>query len=141
APLFLRGAARASSIVVPVGAGLAYCWDGLATKLASDDYAGRFWIGLAFWFLAMNAASGLGTLSEMSALQRRPVAQVAPIILALTTAVPVALAPLVANESWPAAGWTDAGLVAGLLLVVGGALALTRSPVVAVGLAATASSS
>jgi drug/metabolite transporter (DMT)-like permease len=140
-PLALRGSARAASILVPVGAGLAYSWDGLATKFAADDYARHLWLGLAVWFVAMNVASGLGTLSEMSALQRRPVAQVAPIIFALTTFVPVALAPLVAREWWPASGWRACGLVFSLLLVGGGALALARSKPVARVLAAEAASS
>jgi hypothetical protein len=141
APLALRGGARAASILVPLGAGLAYSWDSLATKLAADDYVGHAWLGLAFWIVAMNAAAGLGTLSEMSALQRRPVIQVAPIVLALTTFVPVALAPLLARELWPADAWRDAGLVAGLLLAGGGALSLARSPTVARVLAAESSSS
>src|SRR5437588_2873183 len=55
-PLALRGAARAASILVPIGAGLAYSWDGLATKFASDDYTRHAWLGLALWFVAMNAA-------------------------------------------------------------------------------------
>ena len=140
-PLALRGTARASSLLVPVGAGLAYAWDGLATKLASDDYAGHARAGLLFWFLAMNAAAGLGTLSEMSALQRRPVVQVAPFVFAMTTFVPVALAPLIAHELWPASASRAGGLVLGLLLVGGGAVALARSPTVARALAAKAKSS
>src|SRR5205814_2881445 len=104
-------------------------------------YARRVWLGLVFWFVAMNAASGLGTLAEMSAFQRRPVVQVAPIIFALTAFVPVALAPLVARELWPTSAWRDAGLLAALLLVGGGALALARSPTVARALAAAPSSS
>ena len=140
-PLGLRGAARASSVLVPIGAGLAYSWDGLATKFASDDYLRRAWPALAFWFVAMNAASGLGTLSEMSSLQRRPVAQVAPLVFALTTFVPVALAPAIAREWWSSSAWRDLGLVVSLLLVGGGALVLARSSPVTHALEAEASSS
>ena len=140
-PLALRGAARAASILVPVGAGLAYSWDSLATKFAADDYARHLWLGLAMWFVAMNVGSALGTLSEMSALQRRAVAQVAPMVFALTTFVPVGLAPLVAREWWPASPWRACGLVLSLLLVGGGALALARSKPVARALAAEATSS
>src|SRR5262245_19753550 len=46
-PYTFRGAARAASILVPVSAGLAYGWDGIATKLASDEYARHLWLGLA----------------------------------------------------------------------------------------------
>jgi drug/metabolite transporter (DMT)-like permease len=141
-PLGLRAAARSASLLVPIAAGLAYSWDSLATKFASDDYAHRFWLGLGFWFVAMNVASGLGTLAEMSALQARPVAQVAPLVFALTTFVPVALAPLLAHEWWPASAWRELELLLALLLTGGGALALARSePVVRTLTESTGSSS
>jgi drug/metabolite transporter (DMT)-like permease len=140
-PLALRGSARTASLLVPIGAGLAYSWDGLATKFASDDYLRHAWIALAFWFVAMNIASGLGTLSEMSALQRRPVAQVAPLVFALTTFVPVALAPAIAREWWSTSALRDLGLFVSLALVGGGALALARSRPVVRALAAEATSS
>ncbi|HKI91833.1 MAG TPA: hypothetical protein VJ986_06000 [Gaiellaceae bacterium] len=130
-PLFLRGSARSASVLVPVGAGLAYSWDGLATKFASDDYVRHLWPGLLFWVVGMGIASGLGTLSEMSALQRRPVAHVAPVVFALTTFVPVGLAPLLAREWWPASPLRDAGIVAGLAATAAGALALARAEPVA----------
>jgi hypothetical protein len=126
-PLALRGVARAASVLVPVGAGLAYSWDALATKFASDDFVRHAWLGLAVWFVAMNAAAALGTLSEMSALQARPVAHVAPLVLALTTFVPVALAPLLADEWWSPSPARDVGLVLAMLLVGCGALLLARS--------------
>ena len=126
-PYGLRGSARAASILVPVSAGLAYSWDGLATKFASDDYARSAWLGLGVWFLAMMIASGVGTLSEMSALRRRPVTQVAPIVFALNTFVPVALAPLLAHEAWPTAPARLAALVAALAVLAIGVVRLARS--------------
>jgi len=140
APLALRGAARSASVLVPLGAGLAYAWDSVATKLASDDYAARAWLGLLFWFAAMLAASGVGTLSEMSALQRRPVARVAPLVFALTSLVPVALAPLVASETWPA-HLRGLVLALGVIVATSGATLLTRSPAVGRVLVADARSS
>jgi drug/metabolite transporter (DMT)-like permease len=131
-PYALRARAR-WTLLVPLSAGLAYSWDGLATKFASDDYSNRAWLGLAVWFLAMNAAAGVGTLSEMSTLQRRPVTQVAPLIFALTTFVPVALAPALAGESWSQTPARDAALVVALALTGLGATILARSaPVVRV---------
>src|SRR5579862_252012 len=129
-PLGLRGAARSASLLVPVAAGLAYALDSLATKFAADDYTRSLWIGLVGWLVLMGAAGLLGTLGEMSALQSRPVTHVAPLILALTTFVPVALAPLLAHEWWPASPLRTAGLVIGILATGGGALALaTVEPV------------
>ena len=124
APLALRGGARSASLLVPIGAGLAYSLDGLTTKFASDDYSRHLWLGLLFWAAVMGVASGLGTLAEMSALQRRPVTHVAAIVFALTTFVPVALAPLLAREWWPSSGLRAAGLVVGLLATAVGALSL-----------------
>ena len=141
APLGLRGRARSASILVPIGAGFAYAWDSLATKLASDDYSSHVWLGLACWFVAMNAASALGTLGEMSALQRRPVVQVAPLVFALTSLVPVALAPLLVGERWPSSAGRVAVLVLALLLTSGGAVTLARSRAVGRLLAAEARSS
>jgi len=131
APLALRGAARTTSLLVPLAAGIAYSLDGLTTKFAADDYVRHLWLGLLGWAVVMGVASGVGTLAEMSALQRRPVTHVAPIVFALTTFVPVALAPLLAGEWWPASAALDAGLVTGLLATALGALALVRAaPVV-----------
>jgi uncharacterized membrane protein len=125
-PLALRGVARTTSVLLPACAGVAYALDGLATKFAADDYSRRLWLGLVFWAVAMVLASGLGTLGEMSALQRRPVAHVAPIVLALTTFVPVALAPLLAREWWPSSALRDTGLALGLVATGIGALGLAR---------------
>jgi Magnesium transporter NIPA len=127
APYALRTTAGAAGILVPVGAGLAYSWDSLATKFAADNYVTHAWLAVVFWFAAMNVAAGAGTLSEMSALRHRRVAQVAPIIFALTTFVPVALAPLVAREWWPSSPWRTTGLVVALAAVGGGALWLSGS--------------
>jgi drug/metabolite transporter (DMT)-like permease len=126
-PYAFRGAARSASILVPVSAGLAYSWDGLATKFASDDYARSAWLGLGMWFVAMMTASGVGTLSEMSALRRRPVTQVAPIVFALNTFVPVALAPLLAHEAWPSESGRLAALVVALVVLAVGVVSLARS--------------
>jgi len=126
-PYAFRGDRRAASALVPVSAGLAYALDGLATKLASDDYSVHRWLSVAAWFVAMNLASAVGTLSEMSALQRRPVSHVAPLVFGLTTFVPVALAPLLVGENWSSSPQRDAGVAFGLLLVAAGALTLALS--------------
>jgi len=141
APYASRHARRRLPLLVPISAGLAYSLDGLATKLASDDFAQRVWLGAALWFALMNAASGVGTLSEMSALQERPVTQVAPIVFVLNTLVPVALAPALAREGWPSEPGREAAIVFSLVLIVAGARALVRAPAVEEFLAGTARSS
>ncbi len=64
---------------------------------------------------------------EMSALQVRPVAAVAPVIFAIELAVPVVLGPLVGGESWPTDPLQLLALVGGLVVTVGGAVSLMRS--------------
>ena len=56
----------------------------------------------AAWGLSTAAASGVGVLSEMSALQSRPAIQVAPVVFVTQTVVPVVLAPLLFGERFSA---------------------------------------
>ena len=71
----------------------------MATKLASDDLSsGHHLARQPLWGLSTAAASGVGVLSEMSALQSRPAIQVAPVVFVTQTVVPVVLAPLLFGE-------------------------------------------
>ena len=81
-----------------LGAGLAFAWSGVATKLASDDLARQHLLAAGLWALSTAVASGVGVLSEMSALQARPAIQVAPVVFVTQTVVPVVLAPLLLGE-------------------------------------------
>jgi drug/metabolite transporter (DMT)-like permease len=129
-PYALAMIGRTAGLLIAVGAGAAYAIDGLATKFFSDDFSNRAWIGLIGWGVVMGLAAGIATLSEMSALQRRPATQVAPIVFALTTLVPVALAPVLAGETWSEDPWLRVALGASILLIVGGASVLGTSPAV-----------
>jgi hypothetical protein len=87
------------------------------------------YIGAAIaWGLATGGASAVATLSEMSSLQRRPAIQVAPVVFVIQTAVPVALAPILFNESFAATPAGGVPLGISLALVVCGAAVLARSP-------------
>ena len=70
----------------------------MATKLASDDLSRGSWSWRRLWAVATGRASGVGVLSEMSALQARPAIQVAPVVFVTQTVVPVVLAPLLLGE-------------------------------------------
>lgn len=129
-PYVLRAFGRTRAEITMLGAGLAFGWSGVATKLASDDLAGPHphLLTAGLWALSTAAASGVGVLSEMSALQSRPAIQVAPVVFVTQTAIPVLLAPLLLGESF--SNTPLGGLPLGLslaLLVVGAAL-LARSP-------------
>ena len=117
---------RGSGLVGGWSAGFAFAFGALVTKLSADALASRDVVAFLAWLRLVGAAAVVGILSQMSALQRRPVAQVAPVAFAIETLVPVALAPVILGESWRSGG---AGLllVASFGLVVAGAVTLEHS--------------
>jgi hypothetical protein len=116
-PYVLQLFHRSPALVTMFGAGLAFAWSGLATKLAADDLShGHLGVAIA-WGLSTAAASGVGVLSEMSALQARPAIQVAPVVFVVQTVVPVVLAP-----------YGGVPLALGIALLLAGATLLARSP-------------
>jgi hypothetical protein len=127
-PYLLRLVGRPLALVTMLGAGLGFAWSGVATKLASDDLSrGNLTIALA-WALSTAVASAVAALSEMSALQERPAIQVAPVVFVTQTVVPVLLAPLLLGERFSTTPLGGVPLVASLILLTGGAVALVRSP-------------
>jgi drug/metabolite transporter (DMT)-like permease len=128
APIALRGITGSDSIIVVLGAGSAFALTAFAIKLAADAIDRSAWPALALIAVVAAAGALAGTLMEQTALQRRPVTQVAPVIFVVELLVPVGLAVLVVGEDW--AG-SKAAIAAALVLIVGGAVALTRAPQVA----------
>jgi drug/metabolite transporter (DMT)-like permease len=128
APIALRRVTGPDSIVVVLGAGSAFALTAFAMKLAADALDRSAWGALALIVVVAAAGALAGTLCEQTALQRRPVTQVAPVIFVVELLVPVGLAVLVVGEDW--AG-SKAAIAAALALTVGGAVALTRAPQVA----------
>jgi hypothetical protein len=127
-PYLLRSFGYARAEVTMVCAGLAFGWGGVSTKLAADDLSGHHLLLAGLWGLATAASSGVGVLSESSALQSRPAIQVAPVVFVTQTVVPVALAPLLFGEFFSDTPLGGVPLAASLLLLVAGAGALARSP-------------
>jgi drug/metabolite transporter (DMT)-like permease len=127
-PYVLRALGHSRAEVTMIGAGLAFGWSGVATKLASDDLAGHHLLAAGLWAVGTAAASAVGVLSEMSALQSRPAIQVAPVVFVTQTVVPVVLAPLLLGERFSATPLGGAPLIASLLALVTGAALLARSP-------------
>jgi hypothetical protein len=127
-PYLLRAIRRSPASVTIVCAGLAFGWSGVATKLASDDLAHRYFVVAIAWGLATAAASAVGVLSESSSLQARPAIQVAPVVFVTQTIVPVALAPVLFGERFSDTPLSGVPLALSLLLLVAGAAALVRSP-------------
>jgi hypothetical protein len=127
-PYLLHVVARSPALITMIGAGLGFAWSGVATKLASDDLSNGHLALAAAWVLSTAAASGVGVLSEMSALQSRPAIQVAPVVFVTQTVIPVVLAPLLLGEGFAATPLGGVPLAASLALLVAGAALLARSP-------------
>ena len=127
-PYLLSALRHSPASVTMLGAGLAFGWSGVATKLASDDLSNGHYIAAAAWGLSTAAASGVGVLSEMSALQSRPAIQVAPVVFVTQTVVPVVLAPLLLGERFSATPLGGVPLGLSLAVLVAGAAMLARSP-------------
>lgn len=126
-PYLLHVIARSPALITMMGAGLGFAWSGVATKLASDDLSNGHLALAAAWALSTAAASGVGVLSEMSALQSRPAIQVAPVVFVTQTIVPVVLAPLLLGESFASTPLGGVPLAASLALLIAGAALLARS--------------
>jgi hypothetical protein len=127
-PYLLRALGRPHPEVTMLGAGLAGGWSAVATKLASDDLANHHLLPAALWALSTAAASGVGVLSEMSALQSRPAIQVAPVVFVTQTIVPLVLAPLLLGEHFGQTPLGGVPLCVSLAVLVVGAGLLARSP-------------
>lgn len=127
-PFALRGRGRLdSSTFVIIASALAFGASNIATKLVSDGAASGAWALVGVW-LAVAALTGLIALTtEMTALQRRPATFVVPVSFAIQTFFPVVLEPVYLTERWGTAALGGAPLIAGLLLVCLGAVAVAKT--------------
>jgi drug/metabolite transporter (DMT)-like permease len=127
-PFALRGRGRLDSATfVIVASSLAYGAGNIATKLVSDGIDSSSWPLVGIW-LATAAATGVVALTtEMTALQRRPATFVVPVSFAIQTFLPVVLEPIYLTERWGTAALSGAPLIAGLLLIALGAVAVSRT--------------
>jgi hypothetical protein len=126
-PYVVRMVAHPPAALTMVGAGIAGGWSGIATKLASDDLAHGHVLLAVAWGLSTALASGVGVLSEMSALQERPAIQVAPVVFVTQTVIPIVVAPLLFGESFADTPLGGVPLSVSLALLVTGAGLLARS--------------
>lgn len=127
-PFALRGRGRLDSATfVIVASALAFGAGNIATMLVSDGISEGAWLVVGIW-LAVTVGTGVIALTtEMTALQRRPATFVVPVSFAIQTFVPVALEPLFLSERWGTAALDGAPLIAGLVLIAVGAIAVART--------------
>ncbi len=127
-PYALRFLGHPRPEITIICAGLAFGWSGVATKLASDDLHGSHVLVALLWAASTAAASGVGTLSEMSSLQSRPAIQVAPVVFVTQTFVPIVLAPTLLEEHFTDTPGGGGPLAIALVLLLVGAALMARSP-------------
>lgn len=125
------GWASAIEVLAVLAAGFAYAWTAIASKLLTDELAAGSAAVAAFWLATAAASEGIGLLSEMSALQRRPATHVAPVMFAVQVLVPVVLAPLIFGESWSGTPLGGVALVAFMAVALAGTVLLAGSKSVA----------
>jgi drug/metabolite transporter (DMT)-like permease len=120
---FVSHRARRSAWGLIAGGGCAFALSALTSKLLTIELAHGRPLAALGWGLATAVSSGLGLLTDMTAMQRFEATRVSPPMFVLETALPVALAPLLFHERWSEAKGGPALVVAALLVVlIGGAL-------------------
>jgi uncharacterized membrane protein len=129
APFALRRARRPSgALVLASAAGVAYALSALFSKqlanLLHDAQAVPFLLALA----AAGICAVLGFINELGALQQGEASVVTPLDRALQTIIPIACAPLLFGEHWPADGGARALLASGILLTLLGILVVSHHP-------------
>jgi hypothetical protein len=126
-PYLARGKVAAAGTLAVLSAGFGYAWTAIASKLLTDQLAaGTILIGVV-WLATAAASEGVALLSEMSALQARPATRVAPMMFAVQVLVPVALAPLIFNETWHDTPLGGAVLLGSIAVTVAGIVVLAGS--------------
>jgi drug/metabolite transporter (DMT)-like permease len=130
APYGLRGRGSAAGTLAIVSAGFGYAWTAITSKLLTDELVAGAVLVAAIWLATAAASEGLALLSEMSALQKRPATQVAPVMFAIQVLVPVILAPLIFGEKWSTTPLDGAALIAFMLLALAGTVLLAGSKAV-----------
>jgi drug/metabolite transporter (DMT)-like permease len=127
----LAGNVHRLGLLATLSAGCGYAWTAIASKLLTDQLAAGALVVAALWLATAAASEGLALLSEMSALQRRPATNVAPIMFAVQVLVPVLLAPLIFDESWSGTPLGGAALAAFIAFALAGTVLLARSQAIA----------
>jgi hypothetical protein len=122
---------RRLGLLATLAAGCGYAWTAIAGKLLTDELSTGAVVAGALWLATLAVSESLALLSEMSALQRRPATQVAPMMFAIQILVPVLLAPLIFDESWATTPLNGAVLLAFVALALAGTVLLSRSRAVA----------
>jgi len=136
-PYTIGPAARRTSGMLVASAGAAISASALMSKLVTDELAKKHWLAAVAWAAATAVAALAGLLGEMSALQRRTVARVAPPIFVISTVVPVVFAPFLTGENWNSTPLGGVVIGISLAAVAAGGVMLGQSKAVGTLMAAS----
>lgn len=126
-PYVLRDRTQLAGGLLVASAGAAISGSALTSKLVTDELGTSAWGGAVAWGAVTAVFALLGLLSEMSALQRRAAARVAPPIFVISTVVPVLCAPFLTEEGWSRTPLGGAVIAVSLLAIAAGGSALGQS--------------
>ena len=127
APFAVRGRRWDTAMVAILGSAVAFAAGNVATKLMSDDFNNDHWQSASVW-LAITVVTGVAAIvAEMTALQRQRATIVVPVSFAVQTFLPIALEPLFLRERLATAELYGAPLVTGIVLLLVGTLAVSRT--------------
>jgi drug/metabolite transporter (DMT)-like permease len=129
-PFALRRRTQLAGGLLVASAGAAISGSALTSKLVTDELATSAWGGAVAWGVVTAVFALLGVLSEMSALQRRAAARVAPPVFVISTVVPVLCAPFLTEEGWSRTPLGGAVIAVSLLAIAAGGSALGQSKAV-----------
>jgi hypothetical protein len=124
---------REGSLLVTFGAGAAYAMTGLTTKLFSDTFTADDWGAALFWLALTAMVAAVALVDQTTALQRRSIVEVGPIVYVIPVVIPVLLAPALVGEGWGSAPHGVGPLLLSLAVVCVGAAVLASSSTVASG--------
>jgi drug/metabolite transporter (DMT)-like permease len=131
APYALALFRRHTVVLLILGAGAADAMAAFVAKLIAEDAGEGAWLAAAAWVALVATVVGLGVISESTALQRSAATRVAPVVLVMQIAIPVAMAPLFGGEGWGGTPLGGAVLAGALAAIVAGVALLGSSPAVA----------
>ncbi len=114
--------------VMVLAAGLTFALSAFMLKLLADSVTAVSWAAIAATLAAVGLLAVLGLNSEQSALQRRAVGRVAPVILVMEMIIPILLGLLIGGEDWPHSTALVLIFIGSLLLTAAAAVSLILSP-------------
>lgn len=134
-PYLLRRQGQTSqtrlSLLAALGAGAAYSFTGLTTKLVSDHFAAGDVVGTLLWLLITLSMGWTALLDQTSALQQLEATRVGVIVYVAPVVVPTVLSALILGGRWASSPSKGVALAVGLVIVCAGAGALASSEAVA----------